>query len=226
LTQTNAASIYQPISGMSNYLTTSSASSTYLSISSAASTYLTSSTAANTYIQKGGDIPFNTNIAKLSFLSSFPTTYVNNQNTGLGFYWNQSGGQGETDLVCYGQGGTGGLSIYGAGNSYAPTLISKLYSGYIEFFSTPVFPTSTSVGNIGATTQYVNDKLSQYQPTANMSNYANKSSNNIFTGTQEFNNNIYLNNSSLIFNGQTITNDLMNYSNFTFTLIGTNIFYS
>jgi len=215
LTQTNAASIYQPISGMSNYLTISSAASTYLSISSAASIYLTSSTAANTYVQKNGDIPFNTNIAKLSFLSSFPTTAVNNNNTGLGFYWNQSGGQGETDLICYGQGGTGGLAIYGAGNTYAPTLISKLYSGYIEFFSTPVFPTSTSVGNIGATTQYVNDRLG---------NYISSSANNTFTGTQTFNNNLYLN-SSLIFNGQTITNDLMNYSNFIFTPIGTNILY-
>jgi hypothetical protein len=136
LTQTNAASIYQPISGMSNYLTISSAASTYLSISSAASIYLTSSTAANTYIQKGGDIKFNTSTAKLSFPSSFPTTAVANDNAGIGLYWNQSGFIGETDLICYGQGGIGGLSIYCAANSIAPTLISEMNAAYIKFYST------------------------------------------------------------------------------------------
>jgi hypothetical protein len=41
LTQTNAGTTYQPLSGMSSYLTTSDASSTYLTQSNAASTYQT-----------------------------------------------------------------------------------------------------------------------------------------------------------------------------------------
>ena len=113
------------------------------------------------YITKGCDIPFNTNIAKLSFLSSFPTTAVNNNNTGIGFYWNWSGGQGETDLICYGQGGTGGIALYGGGNTTNPnsSLICRLYTGFIGFSTTPEFPTNTTVGNIGATTQYVDNRL-------------------------------------------------------------------
>ena len=115
----------------------------------------------NNYIQRGQDIKFNTNIAKFSFPSSFPTTAINNNNTGIGFYWNQSGGQGETDMICYGQGGTGGLSIYAAGNTYNPSLICRLYPNIIDFTSTPTFPTSNSVGNIAATTQYIDDRLKE-----------------------------------------------------------------
>jgi hypothetical protein len=135
LTQTNAVSIYQPISGMSNYLTTSSASSTYLSISSATSIYQPISGMSN-YIQNGADIKFNTSTAKLSFPSSFPTIAVNNNNAGIGYYWNQSGYIGETDLICYGQAGIGGLSIYCASNTTAPTLISEMNAAYIKFYST------------------------------------------------------------------------------------------
>jgi hypothetical protein len=175
LTKSSAASSYQPISDMINYLTTASASSTYQTISGM-SNYLTTSAASSTYqtisnmsnyIYRGGDIPFNTNIAKLSFLSSFPTTAVNNNNTGIGFYWNSSGGAGETDLICFGQGGAGGLSIYGGGNNTNPnsSLIAKLWTGYIEFYSTPVYPTSNTVGNIGATTQYVDNRLSSNSTT-------------------------------------------------------------
>ena len=168
LTISSAASIYQTIANMSNYLTTSSAASiyqtianmsNYLTTSSAASIYQTIANMSN-YLTRGGDIPFNTNIAKLLFLSSFPTTAVNNNNTGIGFFWNQSGGQGETDLVAFGQGGTGGIALYGAGNTYSPSLICRLYSGFIDFSTTPNFPTSNTIGNIGATTQYVDNRLS------------------------------------------------------------------
>lgn len=146
-----ASATFQTISNMSNYLLTSSASSIYQTISG-----------MSNYITRGGDIPFNTNIAKLSFLSSFPTTAVNNNNTGIGFFWNWSAGAGETDLVCFGQGGGGGLSIYGGGNTTNPnsSLIAKLWNGYIEFYTTPYFPTSNTIGAIGATTQYVDNRLS------------------------------------------------------------------
>jgi hypothetical protein len=175
LTTSSASSTYQTISGMSNYLTTTTASSTYQTISNM-SNYLTTSSASSiyqtisnmsNYIQRGGDIPFNTNIAKLSFLSSFPTTAVNNNNTGIGFYWNWSGGAGETDLICYGQASSGGLSIYGGGNTTNPnsSLICRLWTGFIDFSTTPTFPTSTTVGNIGATTQYVDNRFSSNSTT-------------------------------------------------------------
>jgi hypothetical protein len=99
LTTALASSTYQTIANMSNYLTTALASSTYQTIANM-SNYLTQSSAASiyqtianmsNYLTRGGDIPFNTNIAKLSFPSNFPTTAVNNNNTGIGFFWNQSG---------------------------------------------------------------------------------------------------------------------------------------
>jgi hypothetical protein len=161
LTGTTAALTYTPLTLMGNYLTTITATATYLTQSSAASIYQTISNMSN-YIQRGGEIPFNTNLAKFTFPSSFPTSAVNNNATGPAFFWNQSGGQGETDMICYGQGASGGLSIYGAGNTYSPSLICKLWYGTIDFSTTPTFPTSNTIGNIGATTSYVDNRFSSY----------------------------------------------------------------
>ena len=52
--------------------------------------------------------------------NTFPTTNSGGK-TGLGFYWNQSGGRGEVNLLCYGQGGLGGMSIWNSNVSNAPT---------------------------------------------------------------------------------------------------------
>ena len=161
LTGTTAALTYQPITLMGDYVTGIYASATFLTQSSASSIYQTISGMGN-YIQRGGEIPFNTNLARFTFPSSFPTTAVNNNNTGIGFFWNQSGGTGETDMICYGQGSSGGLSIYGAGNTYSPSLICRLWNGFIDFSTTPTFPTSNTIGNIGATTQYVDNRFSSY----------------------------------------------------------------
>jgi hypothetical protein len=169
------------------------------------------------YITRGGEIPFNINLARFTFPSSFPTSAINNNNTGIAWFWNQSNGAGETDMICYGQGSSGGLSIYGGGNTTNPnsSLICKLWYGTIDFSTTPTFPTSNTIGNIGATTSYVNDRLG---------NYISSSANNTFTGTQTINNNLYLN-GSFIYNGQTIPNDILPYSNISFTLINSNTYH-
>jgi len=221
LSTSTASSTYQPIANMSNYLSTSTASSTYQPISSM-SNYLSNTTASSTYqtisgmsnyIQNGGNIPFNTNIAKLSFLSTFPTTSVNDNTTGIGFYWNQSGGQGETDLICYGQASGGGLSIWGAGNTTAPNQIAYFYPNNIQLFSNPIFPTNNTIGNYGATTSFVNSNYqtisgmsnyltsssasSIYQTISNMNNYPTLSANNTFTATTNtFNGKLVIGNSS------------------------------
>ena len=158
---TTAALTYQPITLMGDYVTGIYASATYLTQSSASSIYQTISGMSN-YITRGGEIPFNINLAKFTFPSSFPTTAVNNNATGAAWFWNQSGGQGETDLICYGQSSSGGLSIYGAGNTTSPSLISRFYPGLIDFSTTPTFPTSTTVGNIAATTSYVDNRISSF----------------------------------------------------------------
>jgi len=163
LTGVTASLTYQPITLMGNYLTTITATATYLTQSSASAIYQTISNMSN-YIQRGGEIPFNTNLAKFTFPSSFPTSAVNNNATGPAFFWNWSGGAGETDMICYGQASSGGLSIYGGGNTTNPnsSLICKLWYGIIDFSTTPTFPTSSTVGNIGATTQYVDNRFSSY----------------------------------------------------------------
>jgi hypothetical protein len=163
LTGTTASLTYQPITLMGDYLTTITAAATYLTQSSASSIYQTISNMSN-YITRGGEIPFNTNLAKFTFPSSFPTSAVNNNATGPAFFWNWSGGAGETDMICYGQGSSGGLSIYGGGNYTNPnsSLICKLWYGTIDFSTTPTFPTSNTIGNIGATTSYVDNRFSSY----------------------------------------------------------------
>jgi hypothetical protein len=116
-------------------------------------------------------------LVNLSFLSSLPTTAVADSNAGIGWVWNYSQGQGETDLILYGQGGQGGLALYAANNSIAPYVFCKLYPSLIEFSSTPTFPTSNTIGSIGATTQYINNVLGSYLTTANAaSTYLSQSS--------------------------------------------------
>ena len=150
LTTALASSTYQTISNMLNYLTTSLASSTYQTIAN-----------MSNYIQQGGNINLNNN-AKLSFPSSYPSTAVNNNNSGIGFYWNNSNQFGETDLLCYGRTAKGGLTISTAGNTTIPFTIAAFLRDYITFFYAPQHPTDTTVGDISATTQYVDDRLLPY----------------------------------------------------------------
>jgi hypothetical protein len=192
VTSIYASATFQTISNMSNYLTTSSASSIYQSISN-----------MSNYLYKGGDIPFNINLAKFSFPSSFPTSAINNNNTGIGWFWNWSGGAGETDLICYGQASSGGLSIYGGGNTTNPnsSLICRLWPNNIHFTSTPTFPTTDVIGNYGATTQYVNDKLITQQ--ASITNLSNQVS-ALQTTVQENNNTITNLSNQVSLNNETI----------------------
>ena len=145
----------------------------------------------NNYLQRGQDIRFNTNIAKFSFPSSFPTTAINNNNTGIGWFWNWSGGAGETDLICYGQASSGGLSIYGGGNTTNPnsSLICKLWPNNIYFTSTPTFPTTQEIGNYGATTKYVDDRLSTQGGNINLNDNAKLSFPTSYPGIIPVNNN-------------------------------------
>jgi len=170
--------------------------------------------------------PFNS-LVNLSFLSSFPTSAVNDQNSGIGWFWNQSGGQGETDLILYGQGGEGGLALYVANNSIAPYLFCRLYPSLISFSTTPQFPTSNTIGAIGATTSYVNNVLgsylttstatSTYQTIANMSNYVTSS--NASATYQTLNNALnnatstysVANSANLYYNTAYINNTLLSY---------------
>ena len=91
-------------------------------------------------------INFNTNIAQLTFPSNFPITggtsiapLIHNE-TGIGLFWNETGGQGETDIICYGQGGGGGLSIWGGPSFSTPpnttpvSRIADLWGNQIKFY--------------------------------------------------------------------------------------------
>jgi len=116
----------------------------------------------------GGVINLNTtgNTSNLYFPSSFPTG-TTGLFGGLGFYWNYAGGggQGETDLICYGQqaGGSNvsGLNIYNCNDTTAPILVASFNASSSTIISNPTIPTSTTIGTLGssptATTYWVNN---------------------------------------------------------------------
>jgi hypothetical protein len=96
------------------------------------------------YIQQGKNINLNDN-AKLQFPTTYPgNTPVNNNNAGLALYWN-SMGDGETDLLCYGKTGLGGLTITATSHSRPPAQICRFLRNYIVFTFAPHFPTSNTV---------------------------------------------------------------------------------
>jgi hypothetical protein len=94
----------------------------------------------------------------LNFPASLPTTNSGNY-SGMGICWNGTGGGGETDFICYGQGGVGGLNIYSSNYKTIPTLIASFVPDSIVFESYPtinlaVLPDTTSNSQI-ATTAFV-----------------------------------------------------------------------
>ena len=110
--------------------------------------------------------------SNIIFPSVLPTTSTGLLG-GLGIIWNQQGGggQGETDLICYGQqaGGSNisGLNIYNCNNTTAPILVASFNASSSTIISNPTIPTSTTIGTLGssqtATTYWVN---SNYVPKA------------------------------------------------------------
>ena len=94
----------------------------------------------------------------LNFPATFPTTDSGNY-SGMGICWNGTGGGGETDFICYGQGGVGGLNVYSSNYQTIPTLIASFVPNNIVFESyptinQPVLTDTTSNSQI-ATTAFV-----------------------------------------------------------------------
>lgn len=118
----------------------------------------------------GGGITTYGGSANLSFPTTFPTTSTGAIG-GLGIYWNNISGNGETDLICYGQfaGGSNisGLNIYNCNNTTAPILVASFNASSSTIISNPTIPTSTTIGTLTAsqtaTTFWVN---SNYVPKA------------------------------------------------------------
>ena len=108
----------------------------------------------------------------MSFPTNYPSNPVNN-NAGVGFYWNQDG-DGETDLLCYGNTKIGGLTISTVNDNRPPMTICRFLRNYIGFAFAPSFATDETVGNIGATTQYVDDRLKTERETAPQYNSAQR----------------------------------------------------
>jgi hypothetical protein len=80
---------------------------------------------------------------------TFPTTNSGGK-TGLGFFWNKSGGLGEVNLLCYGQGGAGGLNMWASNTSNVPSqMVEFLPSG--ATFSTAVYMKQLVFTSVGTT---------------------------------------------------------------------------
>ena len=88
--------------------------------------------------------------------ATFPTTNSGGK-TGLGFFWNKSGGVGETNLVCYGQGGTGGLNIWNSNVANAPTKLVEFFPSGSVFSTTAagITPATSDNSTLFATTAFV-----------------------------------------------------------------------
>ena len=135
----------------------------------------------DSFIQQGNNINLNSD-AKLQFPSTYPgNTPVNNNNAGLALYWN-SMGHGETDLLCYGKDQAGGLTITSATNSRPPAQICRFLRNFIGFTFAPHFPTTEVIGMVGATTEFVNDRITI------LTNEINTSKTNISNNTSSINN--------------------------------------
>ena len=186
---------------ITNYsLVTSTSLSNYASLAGS-NNFTGTNTFNNITINSNSGINFNTNIAKLTFPSNFPTSPLTNNETGIGLFWNDNNnGTGETDIICYGQGGPGGLSIWG-GPSYSgnPTSdpitnpnttpvnrIADLWTTHITFYQDVSFNESVTVP-----TPSSGDNSTNVATTAFVqSNYASLTGSNTFTGTNTFNNQV------------------------------------
>ena len=145
--------------------------------SSALSPYALSSTLNNYALLSGatftGTVNLNNGFAtptrKDVFIgcnNTFPTTN-SGAKTRLGFYWNQSGGVGEVNSLCYGQGGTGGLSIWNSNVSNVPNKLVEFYPSGSVFTTTVngITPATADNSTQFATTAWV--KLQNYLTTTN-----------------------------------------------------------
>jgi len=101
----------------------------------------------------------------------FPSTNTGNK-LGCGFFWNKSGGFGETNLLCYGQGGFGGLTIYSSSSTTAPTKLVDIFPIGTTFTTSVngITPATSDNSTKFATTAYV--KSQNYLSTASFANYA------------------------------------------------------
>jgi len=94
----------------------------------------------------------------LNFPASLPTTNSGSY-SGMGICWNGTGGSGETDFICYGQGGFGGLNVYSSNYNTIPTLIASFIPNNIVFESYPTINqavlTDTTSNSQVATTAFV-----------------------------------------------------------------------
>ena len=82
----------------------------------------------------------------ISCNNTFPNT-ISGGKQGLGFFWNQSGGRGEVNLLCYGQGGAGGLSIWSSSMTNAPSKIVEFYPDFCSFENEVTMNQSLNVKN-------------------------------------------------------------------------------
>jgi hypothetical protein len=143
--------------------------------------------------------------ALLQFPSTFPSSSTGGTN-GTGIYWNATGAGGETDIICYGQGGVGGLCIYIANSSNPPFLVAGFFKSAISLNTTINLnsyisnPSLSFSGDIQPTLQngygtffqtaglpffgYNNNGAftsTQLITTASLANYANKTTSNTYS---------------------------------------------
>jgi len=111
-----------------------------------------------------GNILLSNGSAVFDFPNTKPLTNSGTK-SGMGVAWNWSGGSGETDLIGYGQSGSGagGFSLWGSNSAQTPQLIANFLSSSINFYQTPTQPAQSypisGNDNGSATIGYVNSAI-------------------------------------------------------------------
>jgi hypothetical protein len=157
------------------------------------------------------------NSANLYFPYPFPSTSDNGK-SGMGLYWNNSLGAGETDLICYGGLSTNsGLSIYAVPYNINPVKIADFWNQGITFYkslqttsyiSSPTLTTAPSLPSTYGSFYIQNQTpyftynnagtitTSPLLTSASLSNYGTLNGTQYWTGQNTFNNGISLPNVS------------------------------
>jgi len=119
----------------------------------------------------------------INFPSTFPTTAIGNSTAGIGFFWNNITGTGETDIICYGQGGQGGLTIWGGPNTTPVSRIADLWTDQIKFYQAVTCTSSISASTFSTTSDYrIKENVTELNETYSVDNlrpveYENKITN-------------------------------------------------
>lgn len=120
--------------------------------------YALTSSVSSSYASTMADVDVNIQCSQINF----PTTTTTKR--GIGFFWNQSGGNGETNLIGYGNGSPGGINFWANGLTLVPTKLVEFLPSLATFLTDVTMGVLKSTGLKDSTNS---SGLNGQVPTAN-----------------------------------------------------------